>query len=546
MPGSSWKKGVIYQIYPISFKDSNGDGVGDLRGIIQQLDYLQRLGVDYLWLSPVYQSPMDDNGYDISDYYQIGSQFGTMADMDDLIQQAHSRGLRIIMDLVANHTSDEHVWFEAARQSKDNPYRDFYVWRKGVNGNPPSDMQSWFSGSAWEYDATTDEYYLHLFSKKQPDLNWQNDHMRHEMYRMINFWLDKGVDGFRMDVIDLIGKDIDRGIIGDGPRLHEFIQEMHHACFINRDVMNVGETGGVRPETAHLFTSPTRQELDLVFQFQHVALDEIQGQGKWALKPLYLPDLKRVMSVWQSPILKDGWNSLYWNNHDQPRIVSRWGNDSEYRVESAKALALILHGMKGTPFIYQGEELGMTNLPPMELHEYRDVETQNMYREKRAYGWSHERIMTAIATKGRDNARSPMQWSSTVNAGFSTGKPWLPVNPNYMNINAEQATQDPHSVFHHYRRLIEYRKSSDYSTTLIEGDYQLYLPNHEQLYVYTRTHGKQQIAVIANLSPNEVRYEKLFEIESTLISSYVNSSMSNEELVKLKPYEAYWVVINTK
>lgn len=543
MPGSAWKKSVIYQIYPISFMDSNNDGFGDIQGIISKLDYLKMLGVDYLWLSPVYASPMDDNGYDISDYYQIGSQFGTMEDMDHLIHQAHTRGLKIIMDLVANHTSDEHVWFQASRASKDNPYRDFYVWRKGKDGNPPSDMQSWFSGSAWQYDEVTDEYYLHLFSKKQPDLNWQNDAMRHEMYRMINFWLDKGIDGFRMDVIDLIGKDIDRGITGNGPRMHEFIQEMHLACFDGRDVMNVGETGGVRPETARLFTSPNRKELDLVFQFQHVALDEIQGQGKWALKPLYLPDLKRVMSVWQSSILEDGWNSLYWNNHDQPRIVSRWGNDTTYRVESAKALAIILHGMKGTPFIYQGEEIGMTNLPPLPIEQYQDVETKNIYKEKINQGWSHERIMTAIATKGRDNARSPMQWSDKDYAGFSTHKPWLLVNPNYKSINASSAVTNSDSIFHTYRKLIELRKSSLYSDTIIYGDYELILPEHEQLYIYTRSKNNQKIAIIANLSNHPAQLPLLFSIKKTLVASYAGSVLQNGSAI-LRPYEAYLVEVD--
>lgn len=540
MPGTAWKKSVIYQIYPISFMDSNGDGIGDISGIISKLDYLKTLGVDYLWLSPVYESPMDDNGYDISDYYRIGRQFGTMDEMDRLIEQAHSRGLKIIMDLVANHTSDEHVWFQASKASKDNPYRDFYVWRKGVNGNPPSDMQSWFSGSAWEYDATTDEYYLHLFSKKQPDLNWQNNAMRHDMYRMINYWLDKGVDGFRMDVIDLVGKDIDRGITGNGPRLHEFIQEMHQVCFVGRDVMNVGETGGVRPDTAHLFTSPSRHELDLVFQFQHVALDEIQGQGKWALKPLHLPDLKRVMSIWQSSILGDGWNSLYWNNHDQPRIVSRWGNDQEYRVESAKALAIILHGMKGTPFIYQGEELGMTNLPPLPIEAYQDVETKNIYREKISHGWSHDQIMKSIATKGRDNARSPMQWSNRPFAGFSSTTPWLMVNPNYSYINAESALADADSIFHTYRQLIELRKSSPYSDTIVYGDYELLLPDHEQLYVYTRSSATQRLAVIANLSPTSVQLPLLFHIKQTLVSSYPGQQLGQGSKT-LRPYEAYLV-----
>lgn len=542
MPGTSWKKDVVYQIYPMSFMDANNDGMGDIKGIIQKLDYLAYLGVGYLWLSPVYQSPMDDNGYDISDYYRIGEQFGTMEDMDELIRTAHQKGLKIIMDLVANHTSDEHVWFKQSRQSKGNPYRDFYVWRKGVNGNPPSDLQSWFSGSAWQYDELTGEYYLHMFSKKQPDLNWHHPKMREEMYRMINHWLDKGIDGFRMDVIDLIGKEIDKGIIGNGPLLHPYIQEMHQQCFVGREVMNVGETGGVTPETAHLFTSQSRHELDLVFQFQHIGLDEVQGQGKWALKPLYLPDLKRVMSKWQETLSMDGWNSLYWNNHDQPRIVSRWGNQGKYRLESAKTLGLILHGMQGTPFIYQGEEIGMTNLPPMELSEYKDLETINMYHEKIAQGWSHDRIMKAIATKGRDNARTPMQWSTNKNAGFSNGTPWLKVNQNYLDINTDQALADGNSIFHFYRKLIALRKHSPYTEVLVFGSYKLYLPEDEQLYVYTRSFNNQKIAIIANLSDQTVAMPHLFEVINTLISSYPGKQLTTDMKVLL-PYESYIVEI---
>lgn len=542
MPGSSWKQAVVYQIYPMSFMDSNNDGMGDIQGIIQKLDYLAHLGVDYLWLSPVYESPMDDNGYDISDYYAIGRQFGTMEDMDKLITTAHQKGLKIIMDLVANHTSDEHGWFKQSRLSKDNPYRDFYVWRPGTNGNPPSDLQSWFSGSAWQYDEMTGEFYLHMFSKKQPDLNWHHKPMREQMYRMINYWLDKGIDGFRMDVIDLIGKEIDKGIIGNGPLLHPYIQEMHQHCFVGREVMNVGETGGVTPETAHLFTSQSRQELDLVFQFQHIGLDEIPGHGKWALKPLYLPDLKRVMSVWQATLSMDGWNSLYWNNHDQPRIVSRWGDPTIYRMESAKTLALILHGMQGTPFIYQGEELGMTNLPPMDLSEYKDVETLNMYKEKRSQGWTHERIMDAIATKGRDNARTPMQWSNTPQGGFTSATPWLKVNDNYRSINAEQAVQDSNSIFHFYRKLIALRKSSMYSSVIVFGEYQLLLPQHEQLYVYTRRYQGIKIAVVANLSNQEAALPTIAKQWRTILSSYNDKELKQTQKTLL-PYESYLIEI---
>ena len=378
-----WHKSVVYQIYPKSFMDSNNDGIGDINGIIQKLDYLKYLGVDVLWLSPVYKSPMDDNGYDISDYEDIASEFGNMEDVEKLLAEAKKRDLKVIMDLVVNHTSDEHPWFIESRKSKDNEYRDFYIWRDSVEGGEPNDVKSFFSGSAWEYDEDTKQYYLHMFSKKQPDLNWDNEKVRSKIYDMMNFWIDKGVSGFRMDVIELIGKDIDNKLLACTENTHKYIREMNKNTFGKKDLMTVGETGGVTIETAKLYSNPKREELDMVFQFQHIALDEQEGKSKWDLKELDLLELKKVFSIWQTDLKDEGWNSLYWNNHDQPRIVSRWGNDSsKYRERSAKMLATLLHMMKGTPYIYQGEEIGMTNMEFESISDYKDIETRNLYKER--------------------------------------------------------------------------------------------------------------------------------------------------------------------
>lgn len=378
-----WKESVVYQVYPRSFNDSNGDGIGDLRGIIEKLDYLKELGIDVIWLSPVYKSPNDDNGYDISDYEDIMDEFGTMEDMDDLIKEGNKRGIKILMDLVVNHTSDEHKWFIEAKKSKDNPYRDYYIWRDPVNGEEPNDLRSTFSGSAWQYDETTGQYYLHLFSKKQPDLNWENEEVRNKIYKMMNFWIDKGIGGFRMDVIELIGKIPDKKVTHNGPKLHEYIREMNKKTFGGKDLLTVGETWGCTTEIAKKYSNPDDSELSMIFQFEHILLDQQPGKEKWDLKPLELLDLKKALSRWQVELEGTGWNSLFWNNHDVPRIVSRWGNDKEYRVESAKMLATLLHGMKGTPYIYQGEELGMTNVRFEELEDYKDIETLNMYNERK-------------------------------------------------------------------------------------------------------------------------------------------------------------------
>ena len=531
-----WHQSVVYQIYPRSFMDSNGDGIGDIRGIIQKLDYLATLGIDVVWLSPVYESPNDDNGYDISDYQAIMAEFGTMADVEELIQKARMLGIKIIMDLVVNHTSDEHPWFIEARQSKTSKYRDYYIWRDGVDGGPPNEMTSIFSGSAWKYDELTQQYYLHLFSKKQPDLNWENAKMRQDVYEMMNFWVDKGIGGFRMDVIDLVGKLPDKMVMGNGPKLHDYLQEMHEAVLAEKDLLTVGETGSVTPEIAKLYSAPERRELSMVFQFEHMALDEVQGMGKWKLKPLELLELKRVLSKWQTELKGAGWNSLYWNNHDQPRIVSRWGNDGEYRVKSAKMLATLLHGMQGTPYIYQGEEIGMTNVKWEMLEDYDDIETHNMYCERLARGHSHEDIMMSIYAKGRDNARTPIQWDASAHGGFTTGEPWLSVNENFSSINVAQALADEDSIFYHYQQLINIRKQND---AIVYGDYALLNEDDPNVFAYIRTLGEDKVLVVCNFYDQHVTFSYPNERVSVevMLSNYKDSSTQLKRLT-LRPYEA--------
>ena len=531
-----WHSSVVYQIYPRSFNDSNGDGIGDINGIREKLDYLKELGIDVIWLSPVYKSPNDDNGYDISDYCDIMDEFGTMEDMDNLLKEANERGIKILMDLVVNHTSDEHKWFIEAKKSKDNEYRDYYIWRDPVDGHEPNDLGSTFSGSAWQYDETTGQYYLHLFSKKQPDLNWENENVRNEVYKMMNFWVDKGIGGFRMDVIDLIGKVPDEMITGNGPKLHEYLQEMNKAALEGNDLLTVGETWGATPEVAKLYSNPERKELSMVFQFEHIGLDQIEGKEKWDLKELELLDLKKVLSKWQTELEGQGWNSLFWNNHDLPRIVSRWGNDKEYRVLSAKMLATLLHGMKGTPYIYQGEELGMTNVKFEDINEYNDIESLNMYKDRLSKGYTHDEIMESIYAKGRDNARTPMQWDSTENAGFTTGTPWIAVNKNYNEINAKQCLQDENSIFHHYRKLIDIRKNND---TIIYGDYSLLCPEDKNIFAYTRELNGDKILVVCNFYDKEVTFsfDGEFNHADILLSNYKDSSTLIEKL-SLRPYEA--------
>ena len=531
-----WHSSVVYQIYPRSFNDSNGDGIGDINGIREKLDYLKELGIDVIWLSPVYKSPNDDNGYDISDYCDIMDEFGTMEDMDNLLKEANEKGIKILMDLVVNHTSDEHKWFIEAKKSQNNEYRDYYIWRDPVDGHEPNNLGSTFSGSAWQYDETTGQYYLHLFSKKQPDLNWENEKVRNEVYKMMNFWVDKGIGGFRMDVIDLIGKVPDEMVTGNGPKLHDYLQEMNKAALAGNDLLTVGETWGATPEVAKLYSNPERKELSMVFQFEHIGLDQIEGKEKWDLKNLELLDLKKVLSKWQTELEGQGWNSLFWNNHDLPRIVSRWGNDKEYRVESAKMLATLLHGMKGTPYIYQGEEIGMTNVRFEDINDYNDIESLNMYKDRLSKGYTHDEIMESIYAKGRDNARTPMQWDSTENAGFTTGKPWLAVNRNYDYINAKQCLEDENSIFHHYRKLIDIRKNND---TIIYGDYNLLCPEDKNIFAYTRELNGDKLLVVCNFYDKEVTFsfEDNFNHVDILLSNYKDSSKLVEKL-SLRPYEA--------
>lgn len=532
-----WHNSTVYQIYPKSFKDTTGNGCGDINGIIEKLDYLKLLGIDIIWISPVYKSPMDDNGYDISDYKKISPEFGTMDDMDRLLKEAEERGMKIVMDLVVNHTSDEHPWFIEARKSKDNEYRDFYVWRKPIEGKEPNDVRSFFSGSAWEFDEETEEYYLHLFSKKQPDLNWDNEKLRKEIYDMMNYWIDKGVGGFRMDVIDLIGKDIDNKILGNTDKTHEYIHEMNRNTFGDKDLFTVGETGGATIETAKLFTNPSREELSTCFQFQHIALDEVSGKSKWDLRKLQLVELKEVLSKWQTDLGNEGWNSIYWSNHDQPRIVSRWGNDKKYRAESAKMFATLLHFMKGTPYIYQGEEIGMTNAYFENIEDYKDIESLNLYKERIELGYKHEDIMESLRVKGRDNARTPMQWNKEENAGFTTGKPWLKINGNYKYINVENELKDKDSIFYYYKKLIRFRKEND---IVVYGEYKLLLKEDENIFAYTREYDGKKILVVTNFNEEEVAFNLPTEIklDTLIISNYKDTNLS-KECIKLRPYEAF-------
>jgi glucan 1,6-alpha-glucosidase len=534
-----WQTAVVYQVYPRSFQDSDGDGIGDLKGITRRLDYLEKLGITAIWLSPVYKSPNDDNGYDISDYQDIMTEFGTMDDMDELIKQADQRNIKIIMDLVVNHTSDEHKWFIESRKSKDNPYRDYYIWRDPVNGEVPNSLKSTFSGSAWEYEEETGQYYLHLFSKKQPDLNWENEKVRQEVWDMMNFWLEKGVGGFRMDVIDLVGKIPDEEILGNGPKLHEYLQDMNRETFGKYDVLTVGETWGATPEIAKLYSDPKRNELSMVFQFEHISLDQQPGKEKWDYKPLEVNELKQVLSKWQTALGNEGWNSLFWNNHDLPRIVSRWGNDTTYRVESAKMFAILLHLMKGTPYIYQGEEIGMTNYPVNDISDVEDIESVNMYHERLANGYKKEDIIASINFKGRDNARTPIQWDRTENAGFTTGIPWLHVNPNYQEINVAANLEDPKSIFYCYQKLIQLRKDNP---IIVWGEYELVTDTSEQVFMYLRKYEGETWAVVANFGEQKktLHLEHLGQSNEVIISNYERFSVDFQQL-ELKPYEAFAV-----
>lgn len=535
-----WHDAVVYQIYPRSFADGNGDGMGDLPGIITRLDYLQQLGVSVIWLSPVFRSPMDDNGYDISDYQDIAPEFGTLADMDRLIAEAGRRGIRIVMDLVVNHSSDEHPWFVEARKSKDSPYRDYYIWRRpAADGGVPDDQRSYFGGSAWEFDAASGEYYFHQFSRRQPDLNWDNPQVQDEVHRMMNWWLERGIGGFRMDVIDLIGKDVDCKIMANGPRLHTLLQEMNAATFGSRDVLTVGETWSATPETAKLYSDPARHELSMVFQFEHVTITFDPVEGKWKPRAFDLVEFKRVMGKWQTELADQGWNSLFWCNHDLPRAVSKYGDDGRYRVESAKMLATVLHFLKGTPYVYQGEEIGMTNVRFDAIDDYQDIETLNLYRERTAAGVAHEAMMQGIWANGRDNARTPMQWDATANAGFSTARPWLKVNPNYAQINVAAAIADADSIFHHYRRLIALRKTRP---VMVYGDYCDLLPAHPQVYAYERRLGDARVVVVASFAAEPLRVElpaAIAGLEGECLSANHGLRTRLAPVLALAPYEAF-------
>ncbi len=531
-----WKSAVIYQIYPRSFADSNHDGIGDLQGIISKLDYLENLGIDAIWLSPVCKSPQDDNGYDISDYQDIDPMFGTLTDMEELIAEAGKRHIRIIMDLVLNHSSDEHYWFREARKSRENPYHDYYVWRDGAEGQLPNDMRAAFGGPAWEWVPEVGQYYFHQFSVKQPDLNWENPKLRREIYDMINWWMEKGVGGFRLDVIDQIAKEPDRKITCNGPRLHEFLRELSRETFQKGDLVTVGEAWGATTELAKLYSNPDNSELSMVFQFEHICLDQIPGKEKWDLAPLPFRKLKEVFGRWQRELYGKGWNSLFWNNHDLPRIVSRWGNDNEYRVESAKMLAILLHGMQGTPYIYQGEELGMTNIR-CQLEDYRDIETLNLYQERLEKGYEKAEIMDSIYAKSRDNARTPMQWNDGENAGFTDGEPWIRVNPNYQKINAAAQMAEEDSIWKCYQKLIRLRKEYP---VFAEGEFGMLLEEDENIFAYTRTDACSQLLVICNFygSTVEVDLEELESAGELLIGNYKDRKQRRV----LGPYEGrmYW------
>ena len=546
-----WKESVVYQIYPRSFCDSNGDGIGDLNGITGKLDYLKELGVDVIWLSPVYKSPNDDNGYDISDYQAIMDEFGTMEDFDRMLATAHEKGIKIMMDLVVNHTSDEHKWFIESRKSTDNPYRDYYIWRPAKeDGSLPNNWGSCFSGPAWEYDKTTDMYFLHLFSKKQPDLNWDNPVVRQEVFDMMNWWLKKGVDGFRMDVISLISKepglpDKEPGINGyatfnvsaNGPHVHEYLQEMRQKALNNADTITVGECSGVTLEEAKKYARSDEKELNMVFQFEHMDVDSDEKAGKWTTRKMDLRNLKKILTRWQKGLQDIAWNSLYWENHDQPRSVSRFGNDSdEYREISAKMLATCIHMMQGTPYVYQGEELGMTNCPFNTLDNFRDLESINAFHELTEQGkMTEEDMMAAIGYKGRDNARTPMQWDDSAYAGFSTTNPWIMVNPNYTKINAKDQVNREDSVFKYYQKLIKLRHESE---LIVYGTYDLILDDDKDIYAYIRTLGDEKLIVYCNFSENtrEVEIPEEFVNGKVLISNYSDAKANQK--ITLRPYEA--------
>ncbi|UOQ95168.1 alpha-glucosidase [Halobacillus shinanisalinarum] len=541
-----WKEAVGYQVYPRSFQDSNGDGIGDLQGMIDRLDYIKDLGIDFIWICPMYKSPKEDNGYDISDYKDILEEFGTMADFDQLLNEVHKRGMKLIIDLVLNHTSDEHPWFVESRSSKENPKRDWYIWRDGKDGSEPNNWESIFEGSAWQYDKKTDQYYLHVFSTKQPDLNWENPEVREELYSTVNWWLDKGIDGFRIDAISHIKKQaglpdmpnpdnkryvssFDKHMNQDG--IHTFLQEFKDRTYGNYDVMTVGEANGVSADEAHLWVGK-EGKMDMVFQFEHL---DLWGQG--TEQQLDVIGVKEALTHWQKGLEKDGWNALFIENHDKARSVSTWGNDHEYWRESATAIATMYFLMRGTPFIYQGQEIGMTNVALPSIEDYDDVAAKNLYQNKKADGWSHEEIMAILWKTSRDNSRTPMQWTAEDQAGFTIGKPWMKVNPNYLSINVAQQLQDEHSILSHYKQLIQLKKQHELFTY---GTYELLLPNDLQVFAYTRTYDEQTALILANLTAAEASFESEYTLtlDALRLTNQPNTLDHETKHVKLSPYEA--------
>ena len=543
------KESVIYQVYPKRFCDSNGDGIGDIQVIISKLDYLKDLGIDIIWISPLYESPNVDNGYDISHYQAISKDYGTMEDFDQLLKEAHSRNIKIVMDLVVNHTSDQHQWFIESRKSKDNPYRDYYIWKEGKDGKEPNNWASIFSGSAWQYDEATNMYYLHLYSSKQPDLNWENETVRQEIYHMMKWWLDKGIDGFRMDVINKISKvqtyeDVlpasskymkPSRYTSNGPRIHEFLKEMNHQVLSHYDVMTVGEITACSIAQAKQYTGENEDELSMLFQFEHMDVD-LGKYGKWTPIPLDLVKLKTNLTKWQEGLADDGWNSLFWDNHDQPRVVSRFGQTQEYWKDSAKMLATALHFLKGTPYIYQGEELGMTNYHFESLEDCKDVEVFNAYKDlvEERQVLTHEEMMKGINANSRDNARTPMQWDDSTNAGFTQGTPWMKVNPNYHKINAKQQINDSTSIYHYYQKLIQLRHQMP---IIVYGEYELLEKDHPDLFVYTREYQGEKLLVITNFSTHEYDYDLRDFSDGKLLIS--NDDIKINQVIHIKPYGAY-------
>lgn len=541
-----WKEALVYQIYPRSYKDSNGDGIGDLRGIIEKLDYIKSLGIDVIWLCPVYQSPNDDNGYDISDYYGIMDEFGTMADYDELLEGVHARGMKLIMDLVVNHTSDEHAWFIESRSSKESPKRDYYIWKPGKNGGPPNNWQSFFGGDAWLYDELTDEYFLHLFTKKQPDLNWENPQVRAEVYNLMKFWLDKGVDGFRMDVISLLSKrhyedspyrefrETIQNLYANGPRIHEFLQEMNREVMSKYDVMTVGEGPGIDMENGIKYVAEDRKELNMIFHFDHMFIDWGE-EGKFTPVPYSLVTFKKIFADWDRKLANVGWGSIFLGNHDFPRITSRYANDQEYRVEAAKLLCLMMMSMRGTPYVYQGEEIGMTNVAFDSIDDYDDIETKNVYQEWKEKGRDLDQLMKAIHEQGRDNARTPVQWSDQSQAGFTSGTPWIRVNPNYKEINVLSQEGDPDSVLHFYRKMIQVRKENP---SLVYGEFEDMDPQSEQVYVFKRWDDDVEFLVALNFSSEQLTYNLDCDGYSRLIGNYNRELRYRNGQLTLDPWEA--------